>query len=162
MADSQNNCLQGKFLLKSEAFFVSQINTSNLTDCLTIEQSAEKTRSIRSEEGLLSLLNNYTCYGLFENKQMLGFAFFAIMPDEAELLDINILKSLQGKGLGTAFLQQCQTIINKDIILEVAVDNFQAIKAYQKFSYQQIGIRKNYYQNIDGSKTDALVYRITQ
>ena len=36
------------------------------------------------------------------------------------------------------------------ISLEVAECNFSAIHLYQKFGFERIGIRKNYYKNQDG------------
>lgn len=156
-----DNLLKKELLINSEAFFVSNINTDQLNDCLAIEQSAEKTRSIRTQKEFTDLLNKYTCYGLFKENTMLAYAFFAVTIDEAELLDINLLKNQQANGLGSAFLAQCINTINKNIILEVATDNIQAIKAYKKFNCQQIGIRKNYYKNIDATKTDALVLKIS-
>ncbi|HAG52386.1 MAG TPA: alanine acetyltransferase [Alphaproteobacteria bacterium] len=150
----------------SEAFFIQQINTDHINQCLVIENAAKKTRSNRSEKELLEFLENYLCFGIFENDKLIGFAFFSRALDEAELLDVTIAKDKQNGGIGSYFLEQSfQTLKQKHyictIILEVAINNISAIKAYQKFNYQQIGVRKNYYQNTDGSKTDALVYKIT-
>lgn len=152
-------------MIEQQGYILAPINTQHLQQCLHIEQMSEKTRSIRSLDELRKLLHCYTCYGLFNNQQQLiCYAIFSIVLDEAELIDINLLKSEQNKGLGSKFLKACLNELKKqqveEIILEVAIDNPQAIKAYQKFNYSQIGIRKNYYQNADGSRSDALVYKI--
>lgn len=39
--------------------------------------------------------------------------------------------------------------LDKDIILEVAVDNVPAIKLYKKNGFKEIGMRKKYYNGID-------------
>lgn len=155
-----------KLLIHSEAFFVNYIDINYIDQCLAIENTVDKVRSIRSKKDLEDMLNAYKCFGLFNNKnELISFAFFSAVIDEAELLDINLLQSLQNKGYGSAFLNQCFMLLKQDgindIILEVATDNIKAIKAYQKFNFKQIGIRKNYYKNNDGSKTDALVYKIS-
>jgi [ribosomal protein S18]-alanine N-acetyltransferase len=160
-----NTLLQKELLINSEAFFISKINSSFLKQCLDIENSALKTRSNRSINQIDEFLNNYTCFGLFnKNKTLLGFAFFSIVLDEAELLDITINNDNRKLGLGFAFLTETFKILKSNhtstVILEVAIDNLAAIKTYQKFKFTQIGIRKNYYQNNNNTTTDALVYQI--
>tara|TARA_Y100001960_G_C14758935_1_gene872885 strand:+ start:264 stop:725 length:462 start_codon:yes stop_codon:yes gene_type:complete len=148
-----------------QGYTLSVINKDHLAQCLHIEQTAEKSRSIRTEDELRNLLHCYTCYGLFNsNDELVCYAVFSIVLDEAELIDINLLKTQQNKGLGTDFLKACLHELAKqqviEIILEVAVDNPQAIKSYQKFKYTELGVRKNYYQNADGTRSDALIYKI--
>ena len=155
-----------KLLIHSEAFFVNYIDTNYTKQCLAIENTVDKVRSVRSEQDFKDMLKAYKCFGLFNDKnEMISFAFFSVVIDEAELLDISLLQNLQGQGYGSKFLNQCFMLLKQeginDIILEVATDNIQAIKAYQKFKHEQIGIRKNYYTNNDGSKTDALVYKLS-
>lgn len=155
-----------KLLIHSEAFFVNYIDINYIEQCLAIENTVDKVRSVRSAKDFQDMLKAYKCFGLFNDKnELISFAFFSAVIDEAELLDINLIQNLHSKGIGSAFLKQCFMLLKQDgindIILEVATDNIQAIKAYQKFEYQQIGIRKNYYTNNDGSKTDALVYKIS-
>lgn len=41
----------------------------------------------------------------------------------------------------------------KDITLEVNINNIPAINLYKKYSFEEVGIRKKYYNNID----DALI-----
>jgi len=157
--------IKKKLLSFSEAFFIRQISIENIEQCLAVENTAEKVCSKRSKQELLDFLANYLSFGVFENNELIGFAFFSSVLDEAELLDITLAKDKQGLGTGSFFLEQCFKNLKQNhnistIILEVAINNASAIKAYQKFNYQQIGIRKNYYQNSDGSKTNALVYKI--
>lgn len=161
-----DNSLQviNKLLINSEAFFINLINTSNLEQCVYVENTANKTRSIRSTQEIKDLLKNYKSFGITHNNKLIGFAIFSCVLDEAELIDITLSEEYQSKGIGTKFLQQCfnnlkQTNINF-IILEVATNNHQAIKSYKKFNHEQIGLRKNYYKNTDGTKTDAFVYKI--
>tara|TARA_Y100001960_G_scaffold10952_1_gene10423 strand:+ start:184 stop:684 length:501 start_codon:yes stop_codon:yes gene_type:complete len=162
-----NQFYKNKLLSFSEAFFIKYINQQQADECLHIENVSEKVRSIRTKQEFDTLLNQNTCFGLYNNEnKLIAYAIFSIIVDEAELLDINLLKTEQNNGFGSLFLKQCLATLKSEhninnVILEVAIDNLQAIKAYQKFDYQQIGIRKNYYKNTNGSKTDALVYKIS-
>ena len=40
--------------------------------------------------------------------------------------------------------------VDKDITLEVKIDNVPAISIYKKFGFKKVAIRKNYYNGTDG------------
>lgn len=47
---------------------------------------------------------------------------------------------------------------NKEIILEVAVNNIKAIKLYKKNKFEIINVRKKYYKNIDAYVMKRVVF----
>ncbi|QER41966.1 ribosomal-protein-alanine N-acetyltransferase [Thermodesulfobacterium sp. TA1] len=93
---------------------------------------------------------------LKHQEEKLGYLIFRQILDEAEILRIGIKKEHQKKGLGTfllnEFLRYLKTNGLKKIHLELRVDNQPALKLYQKMGFQEVYLRKGYYQN-----TDALV-----
>lgn len=40
--------------------------------------------------------------------------------------------------------------VDKDITLEVRIDNLPALKLYEKYQFKQVAIRKGYYNGVDG------------
>ena len=45
----------------------------------------------------------------------------------------------------------------KKITLEVSNSNYAAIKLHKKNNYKEVGIRKNYYIDLNNSKNEALI-----
>ena len=87
----------------------------------------------------------------FENA-ILGFAGYKKILDEADIMNIVIKKSERGKGLGYLVMNHLITIASesniKKLNLEVNYLNIHAISLYKKCGFNQVGIRKKYYNNI--------------
>ena len=64
-------------------------------------------------------------------------------------------------GYATKLLENIQLTLKKNnlkkMFLEVASNNYQAIKLYKKNKFKKIGIRKNYYL-MDNNKIDAFIF----
>ena len=81
--------------------------------------------------------------------EIIGFAGFKAICDEAEIMNIVVRKSARGTGIGSLLLEHLLleahnsgvTVVN----LEVDSSNFVAIKLYEKFGFRQVGFRKGYY-----------------
>lgn len=86
-----------------------------------------------------------------ENNEIVGFAGMMVFMDEATLNNIVVKKSCRGRGIGgellEALIEVCADLNMKSFTLEVNVSNIPAIKLYEKFGFQNLGIRKKYYNN---------------
>ena len=86
-----------------------------------------------------------------ENNEIIGFAGMMVFMDEATLNNIVVKKSCRGRGIGgellEALIEVCADLNLKSFTLEVNVSNIPAIKLYEKFGFQNLGIRKKYYNN---------------
>ena len=75
------------------------------------------------------------------NEQIIGFAGFKIILDEAELMNIVVRKDLRNYGIGSLLMEHIITELkNKKITtlhLEVAKNNKSAILLYKKFGFIQ-------------------------
>ena len=71
--------------------------------------------------------------------------------------NIVVKKSHRGHGIGgellDALIELCVELNQKSLTLEVNVSNTPAINLYEKFGFQNLGIRKKYYNNT----TDAII-----
>lgn len=108
---------------------------------------------------LKSSLENEMAYFfvLEENENILGYISTMFDGEIVEILNFCVDKNSQHKGLGTKILSFIDnffyTLKAKSMILEVRDKNVNAIKIYEKFGFEKIHVRKNYYSNGD----DALI-----
>jgi len=113
-----------------------------------------------SIHNLQDALHKYHCFKLIHHMQIIGFSVLQIIVDEAHLLNLTISPSYQQQGFGTKLLQftlqQAQKMQACCCFLEVAADNLPAQKLYYQHDFNQIGIRRNYYQR-DKNKMDAII-----
>jgi len=111
-------------------------------------------------KGLQESLESHCAYVLEESGRLLGFAFVQRILDEAHLLDIAIDPALRGRGHGRELLRR---LMDEELaegvsiwFLEVRVSNAAAISLYQSLGYNELSVRRNYYQDAGGSE-DALL-----
>lgn len=80
---------------------------------------------------------------------IIGFAGFKFIFDEAELMNIVIHKSYRDQGVGSLLLEhlinQAYNMNISNINLEVAKNNMIAIHMYEKLGFKKIGFRNKYY-----------------
>jgi ribosomal-protein-alanine N-acetyltransferase len=100
------------------------------------------------------------CVVALEGEQIVGYAILSYVVGEAELLNICIEPSLQGKGYAKELLnhliEHAANKDNQEMYLEVRVTNEAAIHIYEQAGFNEIGRRKNYYPTKAG-KEDAIL-----
>lgn len=88
-------------------------------------------------------------------------AYAVLMPalEQAELLNIGVAAGQQRKGYGRALLRAVLEIAAGQnmlrVFLEVHRSNIAAIALYRSAGFAEIGVRRGYYQNANGSE-DAI------
>ena len=91
------------------------------------------------------------------SNEILGFAGLRIIIDEADIMNIVVKKSYRHNGIGSILLENlisyAKNLNLKTITLEVNEHNLSAIKLYDKFNFNHIGIRKKYYNG----ESDAII-----
>ena len=77
-------------------------------------------------------------------------------------MTIGVVPSEQRKGLGFKLLQEIQLLLKEKgvstLFLEVNEKNVSARKLYEKAGFEQVGLRKGYYE-LNGKKFDALLLK---
>lgn len=82
--------------------------------------------------------------------EIIGYLYYSIIYDRAEINQFEIKKEYRKQGLGTKLLTKMLESENIDITLEVNENNNDAISLYKKFGFKQVGLRKSYYDGEDG------------
>lgn len=107
-----------------------------------------------------ALDSGYLCFVDETAGEIRGYAVLMPGVDEAELLTIGVAASFQRKGLGGAMLSgMLAAAVEKGltrVFLEVRAANLAAIALYRRAGFAEIGVRRAYYRNAEGSE-DALV-----
>ncbi|MEV0196439.1 ribosomal protein S18-alanine N-acetyltransferase [Nonomuraea sp. NPDC050691] len=90
---------------------------------------------------------------------IVGYAGLAAAADQADIQTIAVLQAHQGTGVGGAMLaellREARRRGAREVFLEVRDDNPRARGVYEHFGFEEIGIRRRYYD--DG--TDAIMMR---
>lgn len=85
------------------------------------------------------------------NNEVIGFAGFKILIDEANIMNIVVRKDFRNQGIGTLLLEKLISLSEEkkvnSITLEVMEENYSAIHLYKNFDFKIVGMRKNYYQD---------------
>ena len=92
--------------------------------------------------------------------EIVGFVIVQIAGPEAEILSIGVHPAHRRNGFGRKLLQAAIATASAadSIYLEVAEDNAQAISLYQKIGFNQIAVRKDYYEG--PPRKSALILRL--
>lgn len=87
---------------------------------------------------------------LVENDEIIGYLYYSDIFDRAEINQIEINSIHRNSGKGKVLMDYLINNVDKDISLEVKVDNTPALKLYEKYGFEQVAVRKGYYQGVDG------------
>lgn len=123
-------------------------------------QSAYKDGSPWTKEQFsMDLKLEYSHYIIvMDENQYVGFVSYHLILDEAEITHLAVKQSFQAKGYGERLLIELNKSLKQQAVqqlfLEVRCSNIPAQKLYQKYGFERITIRKNYYSH---PKEDALI-----
>ena len=136
-------------------------SSEDLPTILTIENLTNKIPW--TQEQFLSSIEVGHYSVVIENKEgVVGFAIYSPIIPESHLLNIAIIPSSQGQGLGRQLLQkvimQNKILGVKSITLEVRISNHSAITLYKSEGFTKDAIRPDYYSG--DTREDALLMSI--
>lgn len=112
---------------------------------------------------LLMTPGTFALLAMEAKERPVGFIACRAAAEECEVLSFGVLEEARRQGAGQALLFAAEAAARemgaRAMFLEVAADNFAARALYKRFSYAEIGRRRDYYTLKDRSKVDALVLR---
>src|SRR3954463_5140635 len=104
----------------------------------------------------------YTCRALDLAGQIIGYGVMSVGAGEAHILNVCVRDQFRSLGFGRRLLEHLLERATgagvAEAFLEVRPSNLAAIRLYQRLGFEQIGIRRGYYQAADG-REDAIVLK---
>jgi len=104
----------------------------------------------------------YTCRSLDLAGQIIGYGVMSLGAGEAHILNVCVREEFRNLGFGRRLLEHLleRAVASgvAEAFLEVRPSNLSAIRLYQRLGFEQIGIRRGYYQAPDG-REDAIVLK---
>jgi len=108
-----------------------------------------------------ALRAEYECWLWREADDLVGYFVLLVAAGEAHLLNFSIAANHQGRGRGSAMLEQviaqARQMHARSVFLEVRPSNAGAQRLYQRFGFRRVAVRRGYYPAPAG-REDALVY----
>ena len=146
----------------SESISFRPMTEADLDAVLKIEYAAFShpwTRGI-----FLDGLKSYEIWLMFEGEQQVGHGVINVIIDEAHLLNITVKPESQGRGMGLRLLEHLMArayqLNGRECFLEVRASNQSAYRLYERYGFNEIGRRRDYYP-MAGGREDALVIACT-
>ena len=91
---------------------------------------------------------DYSYSYVYEIKhEIYGYATIWDLSGEAEIINIAVRPKYQKQGIGKEMLTFILTLFDSNVVwyLEVACNNYRAVKMYELNGFEKTGIIKNYY-----------------
>jgi ribosomal-protein-alanine N-acetyltransferase len=106
----------------------------------------------------------YTAWVLRDGtRRVAAYGVMMMALDEAHLLNLSVARHAQRSGLGWQTLGWMADVARdhggRTMLLEVRPTNDAALRLYQRYGFERIGVRRGYYPARDG-REDAIVMRI--
>ena len=105
---------------------------------------------------------NYTCRVAEIDVVTVGYGILSVAAGEAHLLNLCVADAYRCRGIGRRLLVHMLVAAAeagaREAFLEARPSNTSAIRLYQSLGFTQIGMRRGYYQALDG-REDAIVLK---
>lgn len=132
---------------------VCKMTKDDVNEVFEIEALIHPEHHWSKESFYNELENNLASYFCVkdENNKILSFIGMWRIFEEAHITTLGVLPDYRGLQLAQILLIQAISLCYKEMIkyitLEVRESNVPAISLYEKFLFESIGMRKNYYQD---------------
>ncbi len=131
---------------------ILKVSHSDLDKILEIENESF-IKPFKKENFLYELNENpfSRFYKLVIDNEIIGFLLLYVTFDSSSIVQIAIKKGKRNQGFAWFLLQNVEKLLIKEevnfITLEVRVSNIPARKLYKKLGYEEINIKKGYYED---------------
>ena len=133
---------------------IQRMNREHLEAVAAIEADVFSTPW--TKQGFADTLNmeNVMFFVAVENGNVVGYCGIYLAADEGEITNVAVSSTYRRMGIADMLLKNLLKEATQKgavrFILEVRCSNRPAIQLYKKFGFEELGIRKNYYDGIDG------------
>jgi ribosomal-protein-alanine N-acetyltransferase len=141
---------------------IRPMRATDVADVVAIERAAYP---FPWSEGIFRdcLRVGYVCRVVTLARQVMGYGVMSIGAGEAHILNVCISESYRCHGVGrrllTSLIERAAAAGMAEAFLEVRPTNTTAIRLYVAMGFEQVGMRRGYYQ-ADNGREDAAVLRL--
>ena len=146
-------------ILQANNYIIENFSEHHLDDVMNIEMHANPTPWTKQTfEKILELRSS--SFVIILNSQIVGFCIANKVLDECHLQNISVIENMRRQGVGNFMLDILKKRMNlsgmETILLEVRKSNKVAQDFYRGNGFQELSIRKDYYQTKNG-REDAII-----
>jgi ribosomal-protein-alanine N-acetyltransferase len=108
----------------------------------------------------------YICRVITQNRTITGYGVMSFGAGEAHILNLCVAEAYRCRGVGGrllgALVERASAAGMSEAFLEVRPSNTAAIRLYQSLGFEQVGMRRGYYQAVGGREDAAVLRRALQ
>lgn len=144
--------MKERMVLSLSDYVLGDMELGHLDEVILIEKLSFKTPWSRDSLEYELKRNKCAKYRvIIKDGIVIGYGGMWVMLDEAHITNIAIHPEYREQGFGSILLEDMISTAKKngirDMTLEVRVNNINAISLYKKFGFNEVAIRKGYYQD---------------
>ena len=104
------------------------------------------------ENGFFSFMirEGTVCRCALQEGRVIGYGGMVTAADEADITNVSVSEKCRRSGAGTAIVEKLfergREMGIRKVFLEVRKSNAAAIGLYKKLGFEELGVRKNYYE----------------
>lgn len=138
------------------------MRVTDLTEVMLVERAAY---AFPWTEGVFRdcLRVGYCCWVLVNDGELAGHAILSVAAGEAHLLNLCVAPSMQTRGHGRGLLDHMLGVARahgaRRVFLEVRPSNPVAARLYERAGFARVGLRKDYYPDVDGRENAIVMSR---
>jgi len=140
---------------------IRSMRSSDIAEVVTIERASYQ---FPWSEGIFRdcLRVGYVCRVISVSRQVMAYGVMSLGAGEAHILNLCVGETYRCRGVGrrllTSLIERATAAGMGDAFLEVRPSNTAAIRLYLALGFEQVGMRRGYYQAVNG-REDAAVLR---
>jgi ribosomal-protein-alanine N-acetyltransferase len=140
---------------------IRSMRSSDIAEVVTIERASYQ---FPWSEGIFRdcLRVGYVCRVITVSRQVMAYGVMSLGAGEAHILNLCVGEAYRCRGVGrrllSSLIERATAAGMGDAFLEVRPSNTAAIRLYLALGFEQVGMRRGYYQAVNG-REDAAVLR---
>jgi [ribosomal protein S18]-alanine N-acetyltransferase len=142
---------------------IRSMRPTDVVDVVAIERAAYQ---FPWSEGIFRdcLRVGYVCRVLTVNRQVTAYGVMSFGAGEAHILNLCVAEDYRCRGVGKRMLaslvERASAAGMSEAFLEVRPSNTAAIRLYLSVGFEQVGMRRGYYQAMSGREDAAVLRRV--
>ena len=149
--------------LISPDLMIRPMRVTDVAEVVTIERDAYQ---FPWGEGIFRdcLRVGYVCRVVTVSRQVIAYGVMSFGAGEAHILNLCVAQTHRCRGIGRELLgslvERASAACMNEAFLEVRPSNTAAIRLYLAVGFEQVGMRRGYYQAVGGREDAAVLRRV--